>query len=63
MSCGPEGTFIIENKNNQIAVEVADLKFENEIEELNMIKKLLKNLFQLFLNQQNIISKIRFCRN
>ena len=34
MSCGPEGTFIIDNKNNHIAVEVADLKFENEIEEV-----------------------------
>ena len=34
MSCGPEGTFIIDNKNNHIAVEVADLNFENEIEEV-----------------------------
>ena len=34
MSCGPEGTFIIDNKNNHIEVEVADLKFENEIEEV-----------------------------
>jgi hypothetical protein len=28
MSCGPEGTFIIDNKNNHITVEVADFKFE-----------------------------------
>ncbi len=34
MSCGPEGTFIIDNINNHIQVEVADLKFENEIEEV-----------------------------
>ena len=34
MSCGPEGTFIIDNKNKHIKVEVTDLKFENEIAEV-----------------------------
>ena len=33
-SCGPEGTFIIDNKNNYIEVKVTDLNFENEIEEV-----------------------------
>ena len=34
MSCGPEGTFIIDDKNNYIKVEVSDLKFENKIAEV-----------------------------
>ena len=34
MSCGPEGTFIIDNKNNYIKAEVSDLKFENKIAEV-----------------------------
>ena len=34
MSCGPEGTFIIDDKNNYINVEVTDLKFENKIAEV-----------------------------
>ena len=29
MSCGPEGTFIIDNTYKYINVEVSDLKFEN----------------------------------
>ncbi|MDC2979722.1 family 20 glycosylhydrolase, partial [Pelagibacteraceae bacterium] len=34
MSCGPEGTFIIDDKNNYIKAEVSDLKFENKIAEV-----------------------------
>ena len=34
MSCGPEGAFIIDDKNNHIGVKVSDLKFENEIKEV-----------------------------
>ena len=34
MSCGPEGMFIIDDKNRHIKLEVSDLKFENEIAEV-----------------------------
>ena len=34
MSCGPEGAFIIDNKDNHFKVEVSDLKFENKIAEV-----------------------------
>ena len=34
MSCGPEGAFIIDDKNNHIKVKVSDLEFENQIEEV-----------------------------
>ena len=54
MSCGPEGTFIIDNKNNLIAVEVADLKFENEIEE---VKYDQLTIDQFTLLKYDIISK------
>jgi hypothetical protein len=62
MSCGPEGTFIIDNKNKHIKVEVTDLKFENEIAEVIYDQSTINNFIPIVPEQQTLFLK-RLRRN
>ena len=57
MSCGPEGTFIIDNKNKHIKVEVTDLKFENEIAEVIYDQSTINNFIPIVPEPTNFIFK------
>ena len=57
MSCGPEGTFIIDNKNKHIKVEVSDLKFENEIPEVIYDQSTINNFIPIVPEPTNFIFK------
>ena len=57
MSCGPEGTFIIDNKNKHIKVEVTDLKIENEIAEVIYDQSTINNFIPIVPEPTNFIFK------
>ncbi len=57
MSCGPEGMFIIDNKNKHIKLEVSDLKFENEIAEVKYDQSTTDNFTPIIPEPTNFIFK------
>ena len=57
MSCGPEGTFITDDKNKHIKVEVTDLKFENEIAEVIYDQSTINNFIPIVPEPTNFIFK------
>ena len=57
MSCGPGGMFIIDDKNKNIKLEVSDLKFENEIEEVKYDQLSTDNFTPIIPEPTNFIFK------